>query len=124
MFHAAGGVGYGVIEAAKDSNKFVIGVDRDQSYLAPDNVLTSAVKNVGTAVKLVSRELMDGNQIGGRDYEFGLSEHCVGIPENHKNMEESVYNKAMNLSKLVECGEIAVPFDEETFKIYKADLTK
>ncbi len=124
VFHAAGGVGYGVIEAAKDSNKFMIGVDRDQSYLAPDNVLTSAVKNVGTAVKLVSRELMEGNQIGGRDYEFGLSEHCVGIPENHKNMEESVYNKAMDLSKLVECGKITVPFDEETFKIYKADLNK
>lgn len=124
VFHAAGGVGYGVVEAAKDSNKFVIGVDRDQSYLAPDNVLTSAVKNVGTAVKLVARELLNGNEIGGKNYEFGLSEHCVGIPENHKNMSETVYNEAMSLSKLVENGQITVPFDEKTFEIYKKTLNK
>lgn len=124
VFHAAGGVGYGVIEAAKDSNNFVIGVDRDQSYLAPDNVLTSSVKNVGTAVKLVSRELMKGNAIGGKDYEFGLSEHCVGIPENHKNMDETIYNKAIALSKLVESEEITVPFDEKSFEVYKENLNE
>ena len=50
VFHAAGGVGYGVIEAAKDSNKFVIGVDRDQSYLAPDNVLTKSRLSLGISI--------------------------------------------------------------------------
>lgn len=122
VFHAAGGVGYGVIEAAKESGKFVIGVDRDQSYLAPDNVLTSSVKNVGTAVKLVAKELMNGNKIGGKNYEFGLSEHCVGIPENHKNMPEFVYNKALTLSKQVENGQITVPYDEESFENYKSSI--
>ena len=34
VFHAAGGVGTGVIEAAKDAGKFAIGVDMDQSSSA------------------------------------------------------------------------------------------
>ncbi len=34
--HAAGGVGTGVIEAAKDANKLAIGVDRD--HILPENV--------------------------------------------------------------------------------------
>lgn len=124
VMHAAGGVAYGIIEEARDSGNFVIGVDRDQSYLAPDNILTSAVKNVGAAVKLVSKEMMDGNEIGGKNFEFGLKEGCVGIPENHKNMEETVYQKAMELSKLIEAGEITVPFDEQTYKIYEATFSK
>lgn len=65
VFHSAGGAGQGVIESAKDNGKYAIGVDRDQSYLAPDNVLTSALKNVDTAVELVCQEKMDGQDIGG-----------------------------------------------------------
>ena len=38
VFHSAGGAGVGVIEAAKEAGKFAIGVDRDQLYLAPNNV--------------------------------------------------------------------------------------
>ena len=80
VFHAAGGVGVGVIEAAKESNKFAIGVDRDQAYLAPDNVLTSALKLANVAVENLSKEAMSGNKIGGKTYTYGLKENAVGIP--------------------------------------------
>lgn len=43
---AAGGTGLGSIESAKEQNKYAIGVDRDQSDLAPNNVLTSALKKL------------------------------------------------------------------------------
>ena len=58
VFHAAGNVGNGVIEAAKEKDKWVIGVDRDQNDLAPDNVLTSAVKRVGDAIQIVTEKVM------------------------------------------------------------------
>ena len=122
VFHAAGGVGYGVIEAAKEADKFAIGVDRDQSDLAPDNVLTSAVKNVGTAVQLVAKKLMSGGTIGGKLYEFGLKERCVGIPENHKNMSEEVYQKALALAMLIESGDITVPYDAAAFSAFEKTL--
>ena len=44
VYHAAGGTGMGVIEAAAEQGKFAIGVDQDQNYLAPEAVLTSAVQ--------------------------------------------------------------------------------
>ncbi len=44
VYHAAGQSGTGVIEAAKEVDKWAIGVDLDQNALAPDNVLTSALK--------------------------------------------------------------------------------
>lgn len=124
VFHAAGGVGYGVIESAKDNHKFAIGVDRDQSSIAPDNVLTSAVKNVGNAVKIVAKKLQNGEQIGGINYEFGLEDNCVGIPENHKNMDEAIYNKALGIAEVIKSGEITVPFNAETYKTFKENFNK
>ena len=50
IFIAGGDIGTGAIEAIKEANKYAIGVDRDQSDLAPDNVLTSAIKRVNIGV--------------------------------------------------------------------------
>lgn len=115
VFHAAGGVGTGVIEAAKDNNKFAIGVDRDQSYLAPNNVLTSALKRVGKAVDLVSREYMSGNDIGGKNLVYGLKEECVGIPEENPNMDPNVYEMTMQLQSKIMADEIVPPSNESQY---------
>ena len=50
ILSAAGGTGIGAIESAKEQNKYAIGVDRDQSDLAPENILTSALKKVNVGV--------------------------------------------------------------------------
>lgn len=125
VFHAAGGVGYGVIEAAKDKNKFAIGVDRDQSSIAPDNVLTSALKNVGQAVSLVSKRIMLGENLGGTTQVFGLKEGCVGIPTENKNMDPEVYAEVMKLSENITDGnikvkakEIIIPYDNQSYLDY------
>lgn len=118
VFHASGGAGTGVIEAAKDSGKFAIGVDRDQSYLAPDNVLTSAMKMVGNAIQIVSKEFMDGKQIGGQTQTFGLKDNCVGIPEDNKNMDKAVYDAAMVVKQKIIDGEIVPPQTETEFNSY------
>lgn len=55
VYAAARGTRTGVIEAAKEIQKFAIGVDRDQAYIASKNVLTSALKLVGKALGIVSR---------------------------------------------------------------------
>ena len=57
VFQVAGQTGMGVINAAKKVNKWAIGVDKDQNYLAPNHVLSSMVKKVDVAafnlIKLV-----------------------------------------------------------------------
>lgn len=116
IFHAAGGVGVGVIEAAKEANKFAIGVDRDQAYLAPDNVLTSALKLAGVAVQKLSKDFIDGKQIGGKTFTYGLTEDAVGIPKENKNMDPNVYKDAMKVQEDIKSGKIVPPYNEETYK--------
>lgn len=115
LFHAAGGVGVGAIEQAVEENKLIIGVDRDQSYLAPNNVLTSALKIVGIATQELSKKVMDGEEIGGKTFAYGLAEGAVGIPTENPNMDPAIYEKAMEVQELIKNGEIVVPFDEESY---------
>ncbi len=122
IFHAAGGAGIGVIEAAKDANKFAIGVDNDQSRLAPNNVLTSALKLVCNAVDIISTDFINGKEIGGQTLTYGLKENCVGIPENNPNMDPGVYNDAMELEKKIINDEIIPPYNKQSFEKFKSSL--
>lgn len=86
LFIAGGDVGTGAIEAAKENNKFAIGVDRDQSDLAPKNVLSSAIKRVDVGVFELAKDLKEGKFQGGKTTVYGLDENAVGIPETTKNL--------------------------------------
>ena len=50
VYAAAGGTGVGVLQAAADEDILSIGVDSNQNYLHPGQVLTSMLKRVDTAV--------------------------------------------------------------------------
>jgi basic membrane protein A len=78
VFHAAGLDGLGVIKAAQQAGKLVIGVDSDQSHVAPANVLTSMVKHVDVAVYRAVKDVLEGNFSGG-DVVLGLREGGVGL---------------------------------------------
>lgn len=121
VFHAAGGAGDGVIEAAKEAGKYAIGVDRDQNALAPDNVLTSAMKNADVAVYEVVQEMKDGKFEGGKTIEFGLADGgAVGIaPTSDKNVKPEILKSVEEISKKIIDGEIKVPYNEETYNEYK-----
>lgn len=118
VYQAAGGTGTGVIEAAKEAGKYAIGVDRDQAYLAPDNVLTSALKKVGKAMGIVSEDVMNGEDFGGQTLEFGIAEDCVGISEENPNMDPTVYEDTMKVADLIKSGEVVPPATEEEYTAF------
>ena len=116
IFHAAGDSGNGAIEAAKEQNKWVIGVDRDQNDLAPDNVITSAVKRVDNAMFNVAKELKDGNFAGGTTIVFGLAEGGVDIaPTTSKNVPADILEFVEAEKQKIINKEITVPGTEEAF---------
>jgi basic membrane protein A len=78
VFHGAGLDGLGVIKAAQQAGKLVIGVDSDQSHVAPHNVLTSMVKHADLAVYLAVKDVLEGRFAGG-DVVLGLREGGVGL---------------------------------------------
>lgn len=118
IFHAAAGVGIGVIESAVENGKWVIGVDSDQAYLAPKNVLTSSLKRVDVAVADLSKKFVEGEAIGGQTYTYGLTDGGVGIPEENPNMDEEVYAKTMKVQDEIIAGNIVPAYNAETLEAF------
>ena len=58
---AAGASGLGVLEAAKEKNKFIIWVDSNGNKLIPGQVLTSIIKGVELSVYQNDRKCCDRN---------------------------------------------------------------
>ena len=120
IFHAAGGVGIGLIEAAKEQGKWAIGVDRDQNYLAPDNVLTSAMKRVDNGIFNLTKELVDGKFPGGSTVAYGLAEGGVDIaPTSSKHVPAEILAEVEKLEKLIIDGVFVVPNTADTYEAYK-----
>lgn len=119
IFHAAGGAGDGVIEAAKEKGKWVIGVDKDQNYLAPDNVLTSAMKRVDNALYSIVEQLKNGKFAGGSAVVFNLSNDGVGIaPTSSKNVPTEILTEVDGLITKIKAGEIVVPATADSYDAF------
>ena len=122
IFHAAGGAGVDVIEQAVEANKWVIGVDRDQSYLASENMLTSALKTVGVATEAISKAVINGEDIGGKTFNYGLKDGAVGIPAENPNMDPEVEAKVRVIETKITAGEIVAPNTEESYNNFQNGL--
>jgi basic membrane protein A len=117
VYHAAGGVGDGVIEAAKEQDKYAIGVDRDQNDLAPDNVITSAMKRVDNAIFNLTETLVNDQFPGGSMVVYGLKEGGVGIaPTSDKHVPAEILEEVENIKQMIILGEIVPPTNADEFK--------
>lgn len=123
VFHAAGAVGDGVIEAAKEKNKFAVGVDRDQNYLAPKNVITSSMKRIDNAVYNVVRDFKNGQFKGGSTLTYGLADGAVDIaPTTQKMVPMSLMSDVFALKKKIIEGKIKAPSNEKDFNNFLKTL--
>jgi basic membrane protein A len=84
IYHAAGGTGVGVLQAAAEAGKLGIGVDSNQNGLQPGHVLTSMLKRVDEAVYKAFMDGKTGNFTFGV-YVLGLKEGGVGYAMDEHN---------------------------------------
>ncbi len=110
VFHAAGSDGLGVIQAAKEQNKLAIGADSDQSHLAPQNVLTSMIKQVDYSIYTAARAVVE-NKFQPGDRALGLKEGGVGYTPVTLDFpdKQAVIARVEKLRKAVVDGTIRVP---------------
>lgn len=109
IFSAAGGVGTGAIESAKENNKYAIGVDMDQNNLAPDNVITSAMKRVDIGVLDIIDKAKSGSFEGGKAVVYGLKEEAVGIaPSSDKNVPKEILDSVEQQKQLIIDGKLNI----------------
>ncbi|MCX7568588.1 BMP family ABC transporter substrate-binding protein [Tumebacillus sp. DT12] len=124
IFHASGATGDGVFKEAveRGANHWVIGVDRDQSNLAPKNTLSSMVKRVDNAVYQVTEQLKNGkwSEVAGKNTVLGLKEDGVGYaPTTSTNTPQDVITLMDDYKKKIVAGEIKVPATAEAFNNFK-----
>ena len=110
VYHAAGGTGDGVLQAAADAGKLGIGVDKNQNHLHPGSVLTSMLKRVDNAVFNAFNDVQTGNWSSGIQA-LGLEEEGVGYAlddNNAKLISDDMKAKVDDARQKIISGEIAV----------------
>ncbi len=100
VFHAAGGTGLGVMQAAADMGKLSIGCDSNQDYLHPGSVLTSAVKRVDVAVYQTFLSAKNGTWKPGKVF-LGLAEEGVdfSLDEHNRKLITPAMEAKLNQAK-------------------------
>ena len=110
VYHAAGGTGIGVIRTTADAGKLAIGVDANQNYLAPGNMLTSMVKRVDVAAYQYFMDTHKGMFSAGV-VQLGLAEDGVdwAVDEHNESLVAGEIEAAVAAAKkAIISGEISV----------------
>ncbi len=110
VYHAAGGTGRGVLQAAADAGILGIGVDSNQNHLFPGSVLTSMLKRVDVAVYNAFTDGTGGEFTTGFNV-LGLKEGGVGyaLDENNESLVTAEMKDAVNAAaEQIKSGDLAV----------------
>lgn len=107
IFQVANQTGLGVIMAAKEFDKYVIGVDVDQSHLAPGNVIASVLLDHGLATFDAIKEAYEGRFKPGQVY-YGLNEGIpvIAIPDY---VPKAIRDAVQEAEKQIIAGKIVPP---------------
>ena len=121
VFHAAGGTGIGVIDGCKENKIWAIGVDSDQSPLAPETILTSALKRVDNACYDATKKTILGTLEGGVET-YDLAAGGVDIAPTTDNLSKDVLEKIEDAKKDIIAGDLVVPKNQEEFEEKYGDV--
>ena len=121
VFHAAGGTGIGVIDGCKENKIWAIGVDSDQSPLAPETILTSALKRVDNACYDATKKTILGTLEGGVET-YDLAAGGVDIAPTTDNLSKDVPEKIEKAKKDIIAGDLVVPKNQEEFEEKYGDV--
>ena len=111
VYHAAGGTGVGVLQAAADAGKLGIGVDSNQNGIHPGQVLTSMLKRVDVAVYDTFMQGMNGELETGVSVSLGVAEGGVdwALDENNESLITEAMQAAVDEAKAsIVAGDVVV----------------
>ncbi|WP_025719568.1 BMP family lipoprotein [Paenibacillus sp. 1-18] len=111
IYTAAGLTGVGALQEAQKQQKFAIGVDSDQFFIAEKAVVTSMIKNVDVAIYKTVKSFADHQRkFTDKNMVFGLAEEGIGLapirivtlnPDQQKLLED--------LREKIKSGTLTVP---------------
>ena len=115
VMNVASNTGNGILEAAKDSKKYAIGVDINQDDIYPGYILTSMMKRVDIATYNMIKQVYEGNFKGGEIVRMDASNGGVGLTDMKvikealkEKFPEDILTKINELTEKIKKGEIKV----------------
>ncbi len=124
VYHAAGGVGLGLFDAAEQVGKYAMGVDSDQALIIPDKakvILVSMMKRVDVAVYDTTKQYIEGTFKSGTET-LGLKEKAVGLSETiHPDLKAKpeILAKVEEYRTKIVNGTLTVPGTLTELKAFK-----
>lgn len=109
---AAGASGLGVLDAAKQTKKYIIWVDSNGNGLIPGQVLTSVIKGVELSVYQMIGHVVSGTFTGGVKI-YGLKEGGIEFivdKDNESLLSKDVLKKVKEFKEKIISGDIIVPY--------------
>ncbi|MEW6547440.1 MAG: BMP family ABC transporter substrate-binding protein [Bacillota bacterium] len=117
-FNVAGQTGLGQLDAAKEMNRYAIGVDSDQALLFKDSdpakaklIITSMLKRVDNSLLRAIKLYKEGKLTFGQAENLGLKEEAVGLADNEFYRElvpQEFRTKLDEIKQKIVKGEIVV----------------
>lgn len=113
IFQVAALTGMGVLEAAKENNKYAIGVDKNQNPIQPGNIPTSMIKDVNETIYFLYEKYLDNTLPSEGIIEAGVKENIIYLaidnyteeilPEDTiefvENVKQKIYNDEIVLEQ-------------------------
>ncbi|APR65283.1 basic membrane protein [Borrelia anserina Es] len=122
IFPVMGPASLGVFDAAKrlGDGYYVVGVNRDQSYLAPGNVITSVIKDVGKVIYNFSLDVIKIRAFhGGRIIEMGIKDGVVDVVKDPSIIGNNLFDALTKIQTEIVNGTLIIPSTE-----YELDLLR
>ena len=127
IYHAAGGSGLGVFQAAAEQNFKAIGVNSNQNVLDPDHIVASMLKRVDTAAfEIVKAACVDNNLAVGSTTVLGVKDDGVGYTLEGSNIKVSDEDVAIieGLRAKIADGSLVIPTTLEEVDAFLAANAK
>ena len=91
IFNIASAAGDGIFEAGAERGFYAIGVDSDQKYIAPDVIIASMKKEVGSSIFDAVSKFIDGdNSLLGTTWTADMATGYIGIGYGEADMPQQV----------------------------------
>lgn len=120
IYHAAGGSGMGVFQAAAENDFIAMGVNSNQNYIDPDHIVASMLKRIDVAAFTVVKEASEGILQTGGITELGLNDEGVGYTIEGTNIKvsDSTIEKVEEIKQKVIDGELLPPLDIDSVETF------
>lgn len=126
IFHAAGGSGLGLFDAAKEYNFYAIGCNANQNNESPDHIVASILKQVDTAAyDIAEAACINGNLAIGTTVQLGLEDTGMDITFENSNVKVREEDVAVieDIKQKIIAGDIKVPMTMEDAAEFVANNT-